>query len=213
MIVPAFGLIASFSSVSTGQEQNTASVEGVESVEPEQRQRTQDFENDVFGHSIAVEVQGAPLGGPLGMLGAGVNYSPIRYLSLEAGVGQGGFGPQWGLAARPKLVLAEDFALNLTVGYSRGDYKALRIGGADGAFLFSDASWVNTDVGFEWRSPWNILIRPFFGVSKLIASSTPVWHESGQIVIPEPSYAQYHREPRLPTLVYLGLALGVYFSI
>ena len=109
------------------------------------------------------------------MLGAAVNYSPIRYLSLEAGVGEGGFGPQWGLAARPKLVLAEDFALNLTVGYSRGDYKALRfdVEGQDGAFLFPDASLqapaaaaaaAREATDPEWLSHQSVANRDIFGV-------------------------------------------------
>jgi hypothetical protein len=91
--------------------------------------------------------------------------------------------------------------------FSGGDYKQFTLDaeGTNGAYLFRGASWVNIDVGYEWRFRSHILIRPYRGASQLFASQSPVWHESRGIraeVEPIPS------NERWPKLFYVGVALG-----
>lgn len=172
-------------------------------------QATKISENDGYkNRPFAIELQGAPFGGPLGIFGVALNYAPIQNLSFEAGVGVGGFGPQVGAAVRPKLIIGEDVALEFSVGYSFGDYKQIGMTGA--GYLFRNCSWINADIGFEWRAPGHILLRPFFGFSKLVNSRAPVWHEGSVVPNTESHFGSRERYPVLP---YLGLAIGYYFWI
>jgi hypothetical protein len=75
--------------------------------------------------------------------------------------------------------------------------------------LFQDASWINVDVGYEWRFKNQFLIRPYAGVSQLVASTFPVWRENGSIQADAVTFPDYSRSrERWPRLYYVGVALG-----
>ena len=185
-----------------------------ENSEPaETRVNTARHKDYFHGGQLAFEAQLAPLGGPLGIFGGAVDYAPHANLAISAGAGAGGFGPQLGVALRPRII-SDDSAFNLSLGYSYGDYKVFRIDveGQDGEYLYRNGFWINGDIGLEVRFDSHVLLRLFGGISQLASSSPPVWHEAGQIMIPEPGYAQSYRGPRYPVLGYVGLALGYYVS-
>lgn len=127
-ILIAFASVTLTSSLSLAQE--SAYSESVEKVATAEARAAKTSENvGYLNRPFAIEVQGAPLGGRLGMVGMALNYAPIQNLAFEAGVGMGGFGPQLGAAIKPKLVIGEGIALELSAGYSYGDYKEFGITG------------------------------------------------------------------------------------
>jgi hypothetical protein len=156
----------------------------------------------------AIEGHLTPFGGPLGMAGVALDFALIPQLSLTGGFGAGGFATQWAAGIKPRIPVTSCGAVSFSLLYSRGDYKQFTLDaeGINGAYLFRGASWVNADVGYEWRFRSHILFRPYVGVSKLFASRTPVWHESGGI---RPDYRPIPSNERWPMLFYVGIALGV----
>jgi hypothetical protein len=159
---------------------------------------------------IAVEGQLSPFGGPLGWAGVALDVALIPQLSLAAGVGAGGFAMQWGAALKPRIPVTPQGAFAFSLGYSRGDYKQFKLdlAGNDGQYLFRDASWINFDVGYEGRFSSHILVRPYAGISQLIASQSPVWHESGSIRPDVMPFSKSSTAARWPQLFYVGIAVG-----
>jgi hypothetical protein len=93
----------------------------------------------------------------------------------------------------------------LSAGYSYGDYKDLGVTVTGAGYLFRSCSWLNADVGFEWRSPGRIVLRAFFGASKLLNSRAPVWHEADVVPNMESGFGSMRqRYPLLPLRSHLG---------
>ena len=157
---------------------------------------------------VAIEAQGAPIGGPIGHLGLAADVALIPQLSLTAGAGFGSAGPQMAAAIRPRIPITPQFALELTAGYSHGDYtRATRLdisgGGPGGSERFLGGSWVNVDVGFQTRLEFGATVRFFLGMSKLVACRVAE-HTDG-MVSPVPT-------DRWPLLPYGGVAVGYAFG-
>jgi hypothetical protein len=163
-------------------------------------------------YPFAIEGQLSPFGGPLGMAGVAVDVAVLPELSIASGIGAGGFAVQWGAALKPRIPVNRWGAVSFTLGYSHGDYKKFRLDiaeGLDGAYLFRDASWLNADIGFEFRFASHFLLRPYIGLSQLVASKAPVWHESDRIDPERMPFSEVaSRGSRWPSLFYTGIAIG-----
>jgi hypothetical protein len=156
---------------------------------------------------LAFGLQVAPIGGPVGLLGLTADIAVLPELSVTGGAGMGTGGSlfQYAIAIRPRIPIRPHIALDLTAGISRGDYDRLvelDLAGQGQSELYRGCTWVNVDFGPELRFSSHVLLRPFFGISKLVASDTPQWVGD--------SYDKENRSVRWPTLAYFGLDVGYY---
>jgi hypothetical protein len=156
---------------------------------------------------LAVEAQFAPVGGPIGPAGIAADYALLPELSLSGGAGVGIAGVQLGAAVRPRIPVSQVVALELTAGYSHGDYThyiTLGAGGGGNLEKFTGASWINGDVGVQARFWSGVTLRFFVGVSKLVACNKAEHiYDGPETVIP--------RE-RWPWLSYGGVGIGYAFG-
>lgn len=77
-------------------------------------------------HPVALEIQ-AGVGTPLGLLGLAVDFSPLDWWSVGAGVGWDELGPQGALLTRLRLLGNTRKALSLDTAFSYGDYKGYNL--------------------------------------------------------------------------------------
>jgi hypothetical protein len=118
------------------------------------------------------------LGTPLGFLGVALDYAVLPTLSLNAGLGIGGAGPQGAVSARFRIpVFTERFAPYLGVGLSGGPYTpgTFCIPAGDGdcdtsPFHWNTAYWANFEAGTEWRTRSNITFRTYTGLAWMLNS-------------------------------------------
>ena len=150
----------------------------------------------------------APFGGPVGVVGVGIDVAPIPYVSLTAGAGLGLASRQWAVAIRPRVPITSLVSVQATAGYSRGDYThfiQLDFAGAGVTEAFSEGSWVNADLGAEIRFRSGFFLRPFFGMSKLVGCSRAEHSDYyGTSIVPKKDW---------PVLPYMGLGLGYAFGV
>jgi hypothetical protein len=136
---------------------------------------------------FAVELQ-TGIGNPLGVVGLALDYAPVPVLALNAGVGVSASGVQWAAGARVRVFRfanrrhSSHFAIVCGVGIAGGAFdtqrqdplfQSLDEAGGDGEdppphFHFDQALWVTTDVGFEMRFGPHFMLRPEFGLTKLL---------------------------------------------
>jgi hypothetical protein len=159
---------------------------------------------------FAIEGHVAPFGGPLGMVGVAFDVAAIPELSLTGGVGAGGYAAQWVAGIKPRFPATPCGAMSFSLLYSFGDYQRLFLM-QDGEYLFRKASWVNIDVGYEWRFRSHVLVRPYVGMSQMVASQTPVFADGHGSVIP--GMGPIRSDDRWPALFYVGLAIGGDFGL
>jgi hypothetical protein len=126
---------------------------------------------------FALEIQG--LGSTLGFVGAAVDVSPLSFLSVNAGVGQGISGTQAGAEARFRLRLTQGLALALGVGGSFGRHcvGATMNGlfdpchdGPEGAnaYRWERAYWANVTFGIDGRTEGGFVYRAFIGGGRML---------------------------------------------
>ena len=133
------------------------------------------------GLALALHVE--PLGGPVGVLGAGIRLGMHRFVSLELGAGVGLSNVPQGASAPNEPVHVQFSAMLrghlparfvLGIGFSEGYFRSLfeTCDGSDGNCRHEwgpppRARWLNTEIGGEYGSDsW----RPGFavGVSQLL---------------------------------------------
>jgi hypothetical protein len=163
----------------------------------------QSFYDVTRKHPFAFEAQVAPFGSPIGWIGAAVDLSLLPAVGIYAGAGAGGSGVQWAVGLRPRLSVSEDTAFTATLAFSRGNFKSL-----DWEFTMRDrhmpadmgkTSWINVDVGPEYRANGGLLFRFSMGYSQAVASDSP----------PGTYYLGNFTPSSMPRLAYLALAVGV----
>ena len=175
------------------------------------------FYDVVRRRPVAIEAQFAPSGSPIGLLGLAADVSVLPALGLFAGIGVGYGGDpswvktQWALGVRPRLPLGESSALTTSLSLSRGDYQRFNLSHCDknpacGTWYWRNVSWVNVDVGYEYRSESGIVVHVFSGLSQAVYAADTRWvTEEGifdqQLAIGSP--------PSRPSLLpYAAVAVG-----
>ena len=138
---------------------------------------------------FALEGQFAPLGSPIGVLGLATEISVLPALALYAGFGNGISDPtgshvQWALGIRPRLAIGQSSALTTSLVFSHGNYQKFFLAGcADdqdcGTWYWRNASWLNADLGYEYRSNEGFLLHVFGGLSQGVYANEPVWVAQG----------------------------------
>jgi hypothetical protein len=87
----------------------------------------QPYKDPWTSHPFMIEGHLTPSGSPYGHAAVALDWSPISWFSLNAGVGAGGAGPQYGFGGRFRLVASrirsQSFAFTLGSGLSSGTYK------------------------------------------------------------------------------------------
>ena len=166
--------------------------------------RRQSFYDVTRKHPLAFEAQIAPFGSPTGWLGAAADLSLLPAVGIYAGAGAGRSGVQWAVGLRPRLSVGENTAFTSTLAYSQGNFKPL-----DLEFTMGDrhepadmgkTSWINVDMGPEYRANNGFLVRFSLGYSQAVASDSP----------PGIDYlGKFTPDSSMPGIVYLACALGV----
>ena len=167
-------------------------------------QQTETARGAYLQNPLALEVQLAPVGSPTGVLGVVADYAALPELSLTGGMGLGTTNSllQVALGVRPRIPISPRFALDMTIGYSHGDFdRIVNLDIAQGIKYdkYRNCSWINGDIGLETRFESNIVIVATLGLSRLVASDAPHWSLDRK-----PGTEQQ----RWPTLTYIGLAIG-----
>ncbi len=147
------------------------------------------------------------LGTPLGALGVALDVTPIKWVSLNAGVGAGlGDGKQASLTrqiafgARGRYSFGRT-ALALGGGYSFGPYvKGDTVFDAAWWLTWDRADWWNTDFSVEHRWESGVQFRAYVGLAMLLDP----YNNTCSGDIPRSS-CDAHSKTSLP---YLGVAVG-----
>ena len=150
---------------------------------------------------LALELQLAPVGSPIGHAGIAADVSVFPALGLYAGVGMGGYGVQWAVGARPRLAIDTNTALTTTLAFSRGEFQSTDWSFFGDHIWFVDmgkTSWVNADVGPEYRADSGFLFRCSIGYSQAVHSEHPAGIYHSGVFTPS----------SMPGMVYLALAVG-----
>jgi hypothetical protein len=116
------------------------------------------------------------LGTPLGFIGVALDYAVTPMLSVNAGVGLGGSGPQGAVSARLRIPsFSAHSAPYIGLGLSGGPYTpwSLCIPAGEGdcsppAYHWDTAYWVNFEAGGEMRTPSNVTIRAYAGLGWML---------------------------------------------
>jgi hypothetical protein len=123
---------------------------------------------------VALEVHLATGLVPTGIAGVALGFAPVRWLSLDAGGGVGGYGgAQVGLGLRPRLAF-DAIALGLDVSWSVGPYDYDRCGwfhiDCEETELgeWDSAHWLGVGGSFEYRSLGGFLLRVYAGGGPLL---------------------------------------------
>lgn len=118
--------------------------------------------------SLVIEGQFSPVGGPYGHAGAAVDYSVAPWLALNAGIGAGGSGPQYGASLRPRIPFGSShgIALGVTMGISHGEYEGVCVFYCEHTTMA--ATWGNIGPALEFRPDIAFSLRVNLGVSKLL---------------------------------------------
>jgi hypothetical protein len=119
---------------------------------------------------VVIEAQVSPIGGPYGIAGGAIDVSLASWLSINAGLGAGGVGLQYGGSVRPRIPLGRMFAIGMTVGISRGPYEEFDF--HSGATT-DQATWLNFGPAFEIRPSFGFSIRINPGLSQLLYAEDP----------------------------------------
>jgi hypothetical protein len=158
----------------------------------------------VWARKVAIDLQ-AGFGTPYGLLGASVEWTPVRFLTIATGVG-GSFGGAQ-LALLPRLRLLDGrTAVSIGGGPSWGGYAT-----TDDILYPSwkatyPCFWLNGDLSIEHRSSSGLDVRGYVGAATVVYadSASECWAE-GYSGCPS---AQSQRGKTIP---YLGLAIGYAF--
>lgn len=157
------------------------------------------------------------LASPLGLLGASLEYAPIRYVSLGGGVGTSLDGPQLAALCRARFYESKVGAFFFGGGYSQGPYRqtyANRYGvlslaewlhyqtahdSRPPSRYWRTARWLNLDAGWELRRQDGVDVRAFGGVELLL-------NRHGDQV--QQHDADNPPKKLVPWVVYVGAAFG-----
>jgi hypothetical protein len=157
------------------------------------------------------------LGGPTGIIGVLVDYTPNRWFAVTAGAGMGGaLHPQFAASARLRLPIGDHIALGAGAGVSGGAYTPFLQGFmADGEYeevTYANVLWGNPELSFEAFSSSGFFFRAFAGdsVALAVGSTSCVQHSGGSR---GPSGPCLHDHDRPSTLPYVSLAFGASFSL
>jgi hypothetical protein len=126
----------------------------------------------------------AGLGTPVGYLGVALDYSPLRWLSIDAGVGIGsgreGGSAHAALGARARLLRLGERRIYAGVDYSTGGWVATSLdpvgglaprhgGSEDSRVVYAKRlHWVQPAVGIEQRFASGALLRLYAGMAVLM---------------------------------------------
>jgi hypothetical protein len=147
----------------------------------------------------------APFGGPVGWVGWVGDLAIIPELSLVGGIGKGAASIQWSVGLRPRWPMSARMAPSVTLAYSHGSYVTLSgelENHGDDVWKFQDGSWMNVDVGIDFRIGPNLAARPFFGGSQLVHSAPPIYSGPHALTAPK---------ERWPVLPYHGVSVAFAF--
>lgn len=117
------------------------------------------------------------LGGPFGV-GAALDYSLSRHVSVEAGGGRGFTGAEFGAMLLPRLPLSRGFAIGAGVGFSGTfdyvDRFECDFWGPDNCTpaKWSFAPFVNGELYLEGRTSLGFSVRGYLGAWRIL-NSTP----------------------------------------
>jgi len=153
-------------------------------------------------HPLAFEAQLGPWGSPTGIFGLGADVSVFPALALYAGAGVSGNGVQWAVGLRPRLAVEKRIALTTTLSYSQGNFQPLSfeitMGDPHYPANMGRTSWVNADIGPEYRGEGGLLIRGSIGYSEAIRCE----HPAGTYYLGE------FTPSSMPGFVYFAFAVG-----
>jgi hypothetical protein len=128
-----------------------------------------------WAHSIAVDgVVG--LGTPVGFGGVDVEYTPVPWLTLSAGLGANAEGAQEALGARLRGIPRPGVAMAFGVGASTGPYATVEpliafFDDPQQHYRWTRAYWLNVDFSIERRWDNGLEMRWFLGLASLLNSS------------------------------------------
>lgn len=134
-------------------------------------------EPDAFStHQLGLQLP-LGIGMPTGLLGMALEWTPVPYLSLEAGVGwdrsfgllgDGKSGLQWSLMPRLRLPIA-GVGISIGVGVSGGPYEWCDSCPWENGdqWDWSQAVWVNVEAALEYRWMNGIGLRALVGGADL----------------------------------------------
>ncbi len=126
--------------------------------------------NDVWTERpLAIEAH-AGVGTPYGLGGLAVDYTPIRWLSLNAGAGAGMDGLQSALMLRTRYPFGR-FAPTLSGGISYGDFKEYGGFFHDVRQTVDGAVWTKVDLGLEYLCSGGIRVRAYGGMGTTLAAA------------------------------------------
>ncbi len=159
---------------------------------------------------------------PLGLLGVSLEYAPIRWVSLGAGVGTNLEGPQFAGMLRVRFTPNRPTSLFVGGGYSQGRFSqglltrygmlsipqgVLDAGGERPATpwrRWKRARWLNLELGGEKRSDGGFDVRGFGGVALLLNSGSNTVDKVEHV----PGFETPPPVGVVPIVLYLGAAFG-----
>jgi hypothetical protein len=160
------------------------------------------------------------LAGPLGFIGASLDYAPVRYVSIAGGVGTNRQGLQLAGMCRVRALPLRTAALYVGAGYAQGPFEqgiGTRYGMLSAGFWalqeanhrnrptpwhrWDTARWLNLELGGEERSARGFDARGFFGLATLLNPNANRV-QTGAVVEQEPTPGV------VPFVIYVGGAFG-----
>lgn len=133
------------------------------------------------------------VGTSYGFAGVEYEYSPVRWLAIAAGIGQGADDQQLASAIRLRKVVNGNAAIGFSIGPGYGDSST-----SDGPLLklphsgstvveYNNAIWLNAEAYIEIRYPSGLFVRGFGGFSQSLLWDTPGKESQGSALI-RPSF-------------------------
>jgi hypothetical protein len=151
------------------------------------------------------------LGAPLGLLGLGLDASPVPFFSAMIGVGTNGSSLQYAAQGRLRFP-GGNWGFGIGAGASMGGPYTWHEGGLlsialDGPAVkkWDRVYWLNVDLFAEHRTASGFLVRGYFGSAQLMNISDGVCTNRDSHDL-ERCQRAYGNEPL--NLLYTGLALG-----
>ena len=118
---------------------------------------------------LALEAH-AGLGTPYGLGGLALDYTPIRWLSLNAGAGAGMDGLQTALMLRARYPFGR-LAPTVSGGISYGDFKEYGGFFHDVQHTVDGAMWAKVDLGLESRWSGGVRVRAYGGLGQTLTAA------------------------------------------
>jgi hypothetical protein len=142
------------------------------------------------------------VGTPVGILGVVVEYTPIRAITLSAGVG-GSDGAQFAFTPRVSLPLSDYVSFSVGGGVSGGHYREHSLYDGPGR-EWRRAIWANGEASMEGRLTKGFSWRAFLGVGQVLNTPSSACMDDEGVPCSRTD---------LPSIVYLGGAFGYAFDL